>query len=235
MRRWILFAVCSTFLGVTGLLPVPQDASAQGRPALPAFAGAKEGAVCIGCHSRMNNAMVYEWRASRMGQKGVNCFDCHRAEKGDPDAFEHNGFLISVIVSPKDCGRCHQKQVDEQKGSHHAKGGQILASIDNYLERSWAGPRPWPSDACSATGRRSRSCPAGSSIPPPGRTAESAGSIPTEAGAAAPRATRVTDSRWSKPAAQTPAASATSGRTTPRWKCTRSPSTASCTRRSGTS
>ncbi len=38
------------------------------------------------------------------GQKGVNCFDCHRAEKRDPDAFDHNGNLIAVIVSPKDCG-----------------------------------------------------------------------------------------------------------------------------------
>ena len=129
MKRWMLLAGGLFFL-VCAMLPLgwPQEAAAQGRPALPAFAGAKEGAVCIGCHSRMNNALVYEWRASRMGQKGVNCFDCHRAEKGDPDAFEHNGFLISVIVSPKDCGRCHQKQVDEQKGSHHAKGGQILAS-----------------------------------------------------------------------------------------------------------
>jgi hypothetical protein len=140
MKRWILLTVCSAAFLATVLLLVPQEASAQGRPALPAFAGAKEGAVCIGCHSRLNNAMVNEWRVSRMGQKGVNCFDCHRAEKGDPDAVEHNGFLISVIVSPKDCGRCHQKQVDEQKGSHHAKGGQILASIDNYLGEVVGGP-----------------------------------------------------------------------------------------------
>ena len=68
MRRWILFPVCSAFLLVTCLSLIPHDASAQGRPALPAFAGAKEGAVCIGCHSRMNNALVYEWRASRMGR-----------------------------------------------------------------------------------------------------------------------------------------------------------------------
>jgi hydroxylamine dehydrogenase len=141
MKRWMLLAGGLFFL-VCAMLPLgwPQEAAAQGRPALPAFAGAKEGAVCIGCHSRMNNALVYEWRASRMGQKGVNCFDCHRAEKGDPDAFEHNGFLISVIVSPKDCGRCHQKQVDEQKGSHHAKGGQILASLDDYLGQVVGGP-----------------------------------------------------------------------------------------------
>ena len=141
MKRWGLLAGGLFLLACVVAPPWwAEEAAAQGRPALPAFAGAKEGAVCIGCHSRMNNALVYEWRASRMGQKGVNCFDCHRAEKGDPDAFEHNGFLISVIVSPKDCGRCHQKQVDEQKGSHHAKGGQILASLDNFLGASRRGP-----------------------------------------------------------------------------------------------
>jgi hydroxylamine dehydrogenase len=102
--------------------------------------GAKEGELCIGCHTTLNPGLAQEWRISTHGQKGVNCYDCHRAEQGDVDAFNHNGALISVIVSPKDCGRCHQKQVDEQKGSHHAKAGQILASIDNFLGEAVAGP-----------------------------------------------------------------------------------------------
>ena len=104
----------------------------QATASRPAW-GAKEGEACIGCHGPMNPALTEEWRASVHGQKGVNCFDCHRAQAGDPDAFEHNGATIAVIVSPNDCGNCHQKQVDEQKGSHHAKAGQILASLDNFL------------------------------------------------------------------------------------------------------
>ena len=35
------------------------------------------------------------------------------AEAGDADAFEHAGYQISIIVSPKDCSRCHVKEVTE--------------------------------------------------------------------------------------------------------------------------
>jgi len=47
---------------------------------------------------------------------------------------------IAVIVSPKDCGGCHQNEVDQQKGSHHAKAGEILASLDNFLGEVVGGP-----------------------------------------------------------------------------------------------
>jgi len=102
--------------------------------------GAPEGEKCVECHKPMNPALTEEWHAGVHGQKGINCYDCHRATTTNPGAFEHNGFMISVIVSPKDCGRCHQKEVDEQKGSHHAKAGEILASLDNFLGEVVGGP-----------------------------------------------------------------------------------------------
>jgi len=40
---------------------------------------------------------------------------------------------ISVIVSPKDCGRCHEKEAGEFDASRHSKGGRILGSLDNRL------------------------------------------------------------------------------------------------------
>ena len=103
----------------------------QRRPRHPVHFGGKEGG-CIEAKVQ-NAALVEEWRLGAHGQKGINCFDCHGAEKGAPDGSEHNGALIHVIVSPKDCARCHPKEVNEQKGSHHAKAGQILASLDNFL------------------------------------------------------------------------------------------------------
>jgi hypothetical protein len=54
-------------------------------------------------------------------------------EKGDPDAFEHNGFLIATIVSPKDCSRCHEREYREFESSHHADAAKILGSLDNVL------------------------------------------------------------------------------------------------------
>ena len=101
---------------------------------------AKQNETCLQCHSGMNPGLVEEWRASAHAQNNVGCYDCHRAEKTDVDAFEHNGATIAVIVSPKDCGRCHQNEVDQQKGSHHAKAGEILASLDNFLGEVVGGP-----------------------------------------------------------------------------------------------
>ena len=106
----------------------------------PAQVLAKQNETCLQCHSAMNPGLVEEWLASAHAQNNVGCYDCHRAEKTDVDAFEHNGATIAVIVSPKDCGRCHQNEVDQQKGSHHAKAGEILASLDNFLGEVVGGP-----------------------------------------------------------------------------------------------
>jgi hydroxylamine dehydrogenase len=100
----------------------------------------KEGKACIGCHESQSPSFVQEWRISEHAEEGVDCFSCHRAEKSDPDAMDHNGFTISVLVTPKDCERCHAKEVKEMTTSHHAKAGDILNSLDNYLGEVVGGP-----------------------------------------------------------------------------------------------
>ncbi len=138
-RRWLHLTMWSVLLLGAFTLPIWWEGQAMAQTIRGPW-GAKQGIMCLGCHSRQAPALVLEWRLGAHGQKGVNCFDCHWAERGAPDAFEHNGFLIHVIVTPKDCARCHQKEVDEQKGSHHAKAGQILASLDNFLGEVVGGP-----------------------------------------------------------------------------------------------
>ncbi len=88
---------------------------------------------CIECHASETTAIYQEWGTSKHYRANVGCFECHSANKEDKDAFEHNGFTISVIVSPKDCGRCHPNEVSEFSESHHAKAGAILGSLDNFL------------------------------------------------------------------------------------------------------
>ncbi len=100
----------------------------------------KEGQACVGCHKAQSPAFVKEWELSTHAKKGVDCYTCHRAEKSDPDAMEHNGFIISILVTPKDCSRCHPRQVKEMTESHHAKAGDILNSLDNYLGEVIGGP-----------------------------------------------------------------------------------------------
>ena len=102
--------------------------------------GDPAGQDCVDCHWTENPGLTKEWNDSQHGQAGVNCLDCHKAEKGDKDAFEHKKQMISIIVTPKDCARCHNTEFQEMDGSHHAKGGQILASLDNLLGEVVGGP-----------------------------------------------------------------------------------------------
>ncbi|MEW6138500.1 MAG: multiheme c-type cytochrome [Thermodesulfobacteriota bacterium] len=131
MRR-ILFLIAPTLF----LLAYQAEATVRVDPKLY---GSPEGQVCIKCHELKTPGLFRMWKMGRMGQAGVNCYDCHKAEKktdkaaGDPDGYDHRGFWIATIVSPKDCSRCHKDQFDQQQQSHHAKGADILNSLDNYL------------------------------------------------------------------------------------------------------
>ena len=88
---------------------------------------------CIECHSASSHAIYQEWGTSKHFRAHVGCYECHQAQKGEKDAFEHEGNFISIIVSPKDCSKCHAREVKEFDDSHHSKAGLILGSLDNYL------------------------------------------------------------------------------------------------------
>src|SRR5690349_7174023 len=94
----MLMAVGALWIG----LFAPSAHAQQQAPATPVASGAPEGQACIQCHATQNPALTQEWRQSTHGERGINCYDCHRASKDNPGAFNHNGFLISAIVSPKD-------------------------------------------------------------------------------------------------------------------------------------
>ncbi len=96
---------------------------------------------CVGCHKEMNINIYQQWGNSKHYGANIGCFECHEAQKGDADAIEHEDYLISVIVSPKDCGRCHEKETDEFINSHHSKAGRIMGSLDNTLAEVVEGNR----------------------------------------------------------------------------------------------
>jgi hydroxylamine dehydrogenase len=106
-----------------------------------------ESKKCIECHMKEDPAIYEQWGASKHYRANVGCYECHKAEKGDSDAYEHEGALIAIIVSPRDCARCHEKEVDEFSTSHHAKGGKILDSLDNILAEVVEGNRAFKSPA----------------------------------------------------------------------------------------
>jgi hydroxylamine dehydrogenase len=98
------------------------------------------GLMCVECHRSTTPGLYWQWNNSQHGQNAVNCLDCHKAGQADKDGFEHQGQRISIIVTPKDCSQCHPREFEEMDGSHHAKGGQILASLDNLLGEVVGGP-----------------------------------------------------------------------------------------------
>ncbi|MGB5735998.1 MAG: multiheme c-type cytochrome, partial [Thiohalocapsa sp.] len=102
--------------------------------------GAPEGQECVDCHMSENPGLYLEWNHSQHGQNGVTCLDCHQAEESDIDAFRHEEQFISIVVTPKDCSKCHQTEFEQMDGSHHAKAGQILGSLDNLLGEVIGGP-----------------------------------------------------------------------------------------------
>lgn len=97
---------------------------------------------CIACHADQTTGIYQQWGASKHFRANVGCYECHGAAATDADGFEHNGFTIAIIVSPKDCARCHATEVAEFNDSHHAQAGRILGSLDNFLadivEGNWS-------------------------------------------------------------------------------------------------
>ena len=96
---------------------------------------------CVECHQKSSPGIIDHWKGSTHAVKGVGCVECHQAEKEDADAFDHYGAMIAVVVTPRDCGRCHKTETAEFMASHHAKAGNILASLDNFLAETVEGSR----------------------------------------------------------------------------------------------
>lgn len=129
-----------SFLFLAALLLVAWQESQRHRVEAgkkPVITGENE--ACVDCHRRDNHALVKDWGNSAHAHYGVGCVDCHRAEEGEVDAWTHEGALIATLVTPKDCARCHVRQYEEFSRSHHAKAGEILASLDNVLAEKAAG------------------------------------------------------------------------------------------------
>jgi hypothetical protein len=83
--------------------------------------------------------MVMEWEFSRHGKSKVGCLECHETLSDDVDAWSHMGYSVSPLVTPKDCAKCHKREFEEFSRSHHARAGEIIASLDNVLAEKAAG------------------------------------------------------------------------------------------------
>jgi hypothetical protein len=126
MIRACLIALCGlAFLASGATAQLPDEASVAGK--------------CMTCHKEKHPGLYQQWYESAHGIHNVTCISCHKADEDDPDAYEHYDATIATLVTPKDCGRCHEKEAEQVSNSYHAKAGQILDSADAYLAHVGAG------------------------------------------------------------------------------------------------
>ncbi|MBK5967818.1 MULTISPECIES: multiheme c-type cytochrome [Thiorhodovibrio] len=131
MKHPMLFLVLLAAATLAQAAKVTLDPSEWGHP---------EGENCVSCHAKASPGLTEQWRHSAHQQAGVNCMDCHQADPADVDAITHEGQVIATIVSPKDCGRCHQTELEEQTGSVHAEAHLIISERVPALAHNLTGP-----------------------------------------------------------------------------------------------
>ena len=102
--------------------------------------GHPAGEDCVSCHTKSSAGIAGQWKESAHARAGVNCMDCHQAEVGDADAITHEGQTIATVVSPKDCGRCHTTEMEQQRGSVHAEAVAVIAERMPAMVNNVAGP-----------------------------------------------------------------------------------------------
>lgn len=90
--------------------------------------------ACVSCHKKVSKGLVTQWQESAHGEVGITCLDCHQADASDDDAITHEGEVVATIVSPKDCGQCHDTEYQQQKGSVHANAAVLIKNRIPALE-----------------------------------------------------------------------------------------------------
>ena len=91
---------------------------------------------CVQCHLKDNPGIINDWKNSRHAHVGVSCLDCHRVEKDSLTATQHESLIgtdvyISVLVSPKVCGRCHVSELEQFNQSGHYRSYLQIIPKDN--------------------------------------------------------------------------------------------------------
>jgi hypothetical protein len=102
--------------------------------------GHPAGEDCVSCHTKSSPGLAAQWKESAHAEAGVNCMDCHRAEADDADAITHEGQTIATVVSPRDCGRCHTVEEEQQRGSVHAEAVAVIEKRLPAMVENLAGP-----------------------------------------------------------------------------------------------
>jgi len=101
---------------------------AQQAPAPPA-----DNTACIDCHTKLNPAVVSDWKQSKHSQVNVGCVSCHG---GDHTSAADVGNV--KIARPEVCAQCHQAQVEQSRRGMHARALATMRTQPNLHWRAMA-------------------------------------------------------------------------------------------------
>ena len=139
-KKWLVFILCIFFLGALFLVAKNESArfaSKLGMNPKPKIHVGDKSKTCIECHERKGVAlkMIEQWKTSKHAEKGIDCLQCHEAKKGDFDAFTcpQSTVLVAKHPTPKDCAKCHKKEVQEFTESKHAFPFWLYANADRAV------------------------------------------------------------------------------------------------------
>lgn len=118
---------------------------------------------CINCHATIHPGIVSSWQKSRhagvtpseaslvkglarkvssdnipdgLKEVVVGCPECHTLNpETHADSFEHNGYNVHIVVSPKDCSSCHSNEAEQYEKNimSHAHGNLVENSLYRLL------------------------------------------------------------------------------------------------------
>lgn len=89
-----------------------------------------ETARCLNCHASRQIKLVETWEKSSHARNGVGCYECHKADPGDPAAKNgHFSFSVQLSVSPLTCAACHPAQYASFASSSHAMAFDTIKNL----------------------------------------------------------------------------------------------------------
>ncbi len=126
MKKFSLYAMLMVFFSVQAAIAANAQIS-------------EDTQTCIDCHASLHPGIVAAWKKSRMANITpaealkktkierrvsvgnvpdglvnvvVGCAECHTMNPEEhQDTFEHNGYDIHIVVTPRDCATCHPAEV----------------------------------------------------------------------------------------------------------------------------
>ncbi|MBF0624364.1 MAG: hydroxylamine oxidoreductase [Magnetococcales bacterium] len=131
-----VLSILALWAALSGALALAEDKAEPEKSVRSTFDSlSKDSAICLSCHVEEHRGLYQQWGRSKHYGANVGCYECHRAEAQDPDAFMHKKYLISVLVTPKDCGRCHEKEYQQFSRSSHAHAGNFAGTPADTLAK----------------------------------------------------------------------------------------------------